>query len=106
MHGDGVQRYRAIMVFADISRPDQPRTRAAYDQQVAHFKPYREHTVPMTFAVEHAGRNPAPPWPTAAKAPLAPQMLDCCRWFRWPCTRRALRGRRRLLWTPHRAVVG
>lgn len=43
------QRFRPITLFAEV--PGQPlaRARAAYDQQVAHFKPYREHALPMPF---------------------------------------------------------
>src|SRR5882762_213559 len=42
------QRFRTILVYADIM-PGATRARAAYDQQVAHFKPYREHTLPMPY---------------------------------------------------------
>ena len=42
------QKYRPLMLYAEDA--DQgPRTRAAYDMQVAHFKPYREHTITMPF---------------------------------------------------------
>ena len=44
------QRYRPIMIFADAAPATGPRQRAAYDQQVAHFKPYREYSVPITNA--------------------------------------------------------
>jgi 7-cyano-7-deazaguanine synthase len=45
-----VQKFRPIMLYAETG-PQQPgsRIRAAYDQQVVHFKPYREHTLPMPF---------------------------------------------------------
>lgn len=43
------QKYRAIMVYVDTAPAGGTRRRAAYDQQVAHFKPYREHTLPMGF---------------------------------------------------------
>ena len=44
------QRFRTIMVYADIAPGGgRARSRAAYDQQVAHFKPYREHTLPMPY---------------------------------------------------------
>jgi hypothetical protein len=43
------QKYRPIMVFAELTAMPASRGRAAYDQQVAHFKPYREHTLPMPF---------------------------------------------------------
>jgi 7-cyano-7-deazaguanine synthase in queuosine biosynthesis len=42
------QKYRPVMLYCEDA--DQgPRTRAAYDMQVAHFKPYREHTLTMPF---------------------------------------------------------
>jgi 7-cyano-7-deazaguanine synthase in queuosine biosynthesis len=43
------QRFRPILLYAEISPQAGSRARAAYDQQVAHFKPYREHSVPMPF---------------------------------------------------------
>jgi len=43
------QKYRPIMLFAEIAPQPGSRTRAAYDQQVAHFKPYREHSLPMPY---------------------------------------------------------
>src|SRR2546429_7656549 len=52
------QRYRPIMLYAEITPQAGSRARAAYDQQVAHFKPYREHSVPMTyFAGIRGGRG-------------------------------------------------
>jgi 7-cyano-7-deazaguanine synthase in queuosine biosynthesis len=45
------QRYRVVMLHAEIGAGTGTeagsRLRAAYDQQVAHFKPYREHSLPM-----------------------------------------------------------
>jgi len=43
------QKYRPILVFIDLSPDRASRSHLAYDQQVAHFKPYREHTIPMPF---------------------------------------------------------
>jgi 7-cyano-7-deazaguanine synthase in queuosine biosynthesis len=43
------QKFRPIMMYAETSAAPAARSRAAYDQQVAHFKPYREHTLAMTF---------------------------------------------------------
>lgn len=42
------QRFRTIMIYAEVA-PGAARSRAAYEQQVAHFKPYREHTLPMPY---------------------------------------------------------
>lgn len=43
------QKYRPVMLFADIAQRPGSRVRAAYEQQVQHFKPYREHTLPMPY---------------------------------------------------------
>ena len=55
------QKYRPIMLFAEMTAQAGGRGRAAYDQQVAHFKPYREHTLPMPFlaALGQSGLQPA-----------------------------------------------
>jgi 7-cyano-7-deazaguanine synthase in queuosine biosynthesis len=73
-----LQKYRPILLHAEIVQQQGSRVRAAYDQQVAHFKPYREHTLPMPFL--------APVTDTSAQgsfisdprvpAPLAPLMLE------------------------------
>ena len=73
-----VQKYRPILIHVDIPQPSAARARAAYDQQVAHFKPYREHTLPMPFfsgmstlaAQNAAAADPRHP------APVGPQMLE------------------------------
>jgi len=72
------QKYRPILVHAEIPHPAAARARAAYDQQVAHFKPYREHSLAMPYfssmstaaAQQAASADPRHP------APLGPQMLD------------------------------
>lgn len=43
------QRFRPVMVFVDAAQRPGSRARAAYDMQVAHFKPYREHTLSMPY---------------------------------------------------------
>ncbi len=71
------QRYRPVMIFADFTQGDTGRKRAAYDQQVAHFKPYREYSV-----ADRAGWRSGPAQNLAAVADprqgstVAPQMLD------------------------------
>lgn len=42
------QKHRVILIHVDAGG-DALRGKAAYDQQVGHFKPYREHTLPMPF---------------------------------------------------------
>jgi len=41
------QKYRPIFIYAEAAQAGSPRQRAAYDQQVTHFKPFREQTVTM-----------------------------------------------------------
>jgi 7-cyano-7-deazaguanine synthase in queuosine biosynthesis len=43
------QKHRPIMLYAETSTATGARSRAAYDQQVGHFKPYREHLLSMPF---------------------------------------------------------
>lgn len=43
------QRYRLIMMCADLGGTTGSRRRAAYDMLVGHLKPYREHTLPMPY---------------------------------------------------------
>ena len=43
------QKYRPILLYVELTTSPATRMRAAYDQQVAFFKPYREHTLPMAF---------------------------------------------------------
>ena len=87
-----VQKYRPVMLFAETARGPGPGARAAYDQQVAHFKPFREHTLAMPFASTldpgrgaPAGGAMASGASTAAAAaapdprhpaPLGPQMVE------------------------------
>jgi hypothetical protein len=70
------QRYRPVMIFAETTAGDSGRKRAAYDQQVAHFKPYREYSV----SIAQAGGAPAQNLAAAADprqgSTMAPQMLD------------------------------
>jgi hypothetical protein len=70
------QKYRPVMIFADTTPGSAGRMRAAYDQQVAHFKPYREYAVPIV----QAGTGPAQPGPAVAdprqSANISPQLLD------------------------------
>jgi 7-cyano-7-deazaguanine synthase len=50
------QRYRVVMLHAEIGAGTGTETgsrlQAAYGQQVAHFKPYREHSLPMGWLAE------------------------------------------------------
>jgi 7-cyano-7-deazaguanine synthase in queuosine biosynthesis len=73
-----VQKYRAILLYAETAPGGAPASKAAYDQQVAHFKPFREHTLAMPFFATRDGA--APPAAAGAvdprvQAPLGPQMV-------------------------------
>ena len=44
------QKYRPVMIYCDTEGQNPPpRRKAAYDRQVAHFKPFREHTIDLTY---------------------------------------------------------
>ena len=72
------QKFRAVMLYAEVGETPGPRSRAAYEQQLNHFNPYREHTLPMPYlsvmepSEELAAAASDPRHPT----PIAPQMLD------------------------------
>ena len=53
------QKYRPVMLYAEITPQAGSRARAAYDLQVAHFKPYREHSLPMPFLASVGKDNSA-----------------------------------------------
>jgi len=74
------QKYRPILVYVETEPAGAPGCRSAYDQQVAHYKPFREHTIAMPFFAPRAGDAPV----AAASAgsvdprvhpPLGPQMV-------------------------------
>lgn len=80
------QRYRPILLHA-LSGPlnesggtEPSRRRVAFDQQVAHFKPYREHVLPMPYLAQLAGaagpRPPASASDPRQQTPIAPQMVE------------------------------
>ena len=74
-----VQKYRPVLVYADASPGGSPAARAAYDQQVAHFKPFREHTRSLPFAAPGGAATRAPAAPSSTDprphTPLGPQMV-------------------------------
>jgi 7-cyano-7-deazaguanine synthase len=43
------QKHRLILLSADTGGSTGSRKRGAYDMLVTHFKPFREHTLPMQF---------------------------------------------------------
>jgi hypothetical protein len=73
------QKHRTVMLYAagDVEAKEALRSRAAYEQQVAHFKPYRDHTVVLPqLAVAGATRQATttsdPRYPT----PAGPKLLE------------------------------
>ena len=73
----GGAKYRPIMLHAEVEQHPGSRVRAAYDQQVAHFKPYREHTLSMPFLAPVQQERPAT-MNTDPRIPavLGPQMQE------------------------------
>ena len=43
------QKYRSVLLYAEAVAGVQSRAKQAYDMQVGHFKPYREHTIGMSL---------------------------------------------------------
>ena len=77
-----VQKYRPILIhcdFAPTGSGSMPRARVAYDQQVGHFKPYREHTLAMPFLAPFAstpGAGIAHVADPRQVTPVGPAMVD------------------------------
>src|SRR5688572_1042923 len=75
------QKHRPILLYAEAVPQPGSRMRMAYDQQVQHFKPYREHTLQMPFLTalatdERRGPTAADPRQHGQGGPRAPQMLE------------------------------
>ncbi|HWE97751.1 MAG TPA: 7-cyano-7-deazaguanine synthase [Tepidisphaeraceae bacterium] len=72
------QKYRPVLLHVEIAPQPGSRTRAAYDQQVAHFKPYREHSLVMPFLSLLAGAGHKPQAMTDPRHPAlrGPQMQE------------------------------
>lgn len=73
------QKHRPVTLFVEVEQGPASRARAAYDQQVGHFKPYREHTLAMPFLTGIGAAAETPP--AAAADPrqhgiVAGQLLD------------------------------
>lgn len=70
------QRFRPVMLYVELSPGTPSRHRAAYDLQVSHFRPYREHTIPMPYlnGLAPGMRQPAPH--TRGSAILAEKLSD------------------------------
>jgi 7-cyano-7-deazaguanine synthase in queuosine biosynthesis len=72
------QKYRPILLHAEVTQQPGSRVRAAYDMQVAHFKPYREHSLPMPFlsVVQPAGSGATSISDPRVPAAVAPQLIE------------------------------
>jgi Queuosine biosynthesis protein QueC len=71
-----VQKFRPIMLHAESAQSPGPRQRAAFDQQVTHFKPYREISISlpiMTATNPDAANSVADP---RAATPLAMRLTE------------------------------
>jgi 7-cyano-7-deazaguanine synthase len=72
------QKYRIVTVFAETGDVPGPRARAAYEQQVTHYKPFREQTLTMPYLApvelsrEAAAAANDPRHPT----PIAPALIE------------------------------
>lgn len=72
------QKYRPLMLYAEIAPQAGSRARAAYDQQVAHFKPYREYSLAMSFlaALGQPSQQPLSVSDPRQPAAISKQVLD------------------------------
>jgi 7-cyano-7-deazaguanine synthase len=73
-----VQKYRPVMLHAEVAQQAGSRVRAAYDAQVQHFKPYREHALSMPFlgAVQPVTTSASIASDPRLPAAVAPQLLE------------------------------
>ena len=71
------QKFRIVLLHIESTEQTTSRLRAAYDLQLAHFKPYREHTLAMPFlSIVHQGTPTQPISDPRHIAPLAPQLVS------------------------------
>ena len=72
------QRHRLVMLHVEAVQQSGSRMRAAYDMQVSHFKPYREHTLPMPYlaAFQSAGMNMAAASDPRTQMAVATQVIE------------------------------
>ncbi len=70
------QRYRPILLHGEASAQPESRSRAAYEQQVAHFKPYREYAIPLAFMSHVPANSPMVAADPRQTIPIGPQLID------------------------------
>jgi len=68
------QKYRVVMLYIESDAAGRPRARQAYEQQVAHFKPFREHALAMPFLGNLEGAAPMSAAVQAADPRVAPSV--------------------------------
>lgn len=72
------QKHRVVMVMVETGWAIEPRLASAFEQQAAHFKPFREHVLPMPFLApllaESAGTSEAVD--PRALAPVTPRLIE------------------------------
>jgi 7-cyano-7-deazaguanine synthase in queuosine biosynthesis len=70
------QRYRPILLHGETSAQPGSRVRAAYEQQVAQFKPYREYSIPIAFTAHLPANSNNVVADPRQTTPIAPQLID------------------------------
>jgi len=70
------QKYRPVMVHIEQAPATASRARAAYDQQVAHFKPYREHSISLATSAHPTPEKKASAADQRQATPLAPRLQE------------------------------
>lgn len=72
------QKFRPIMLYAQAVANPVSNGKAAYDMQVQHFRPYREHTLAMPYltTLRERSTSPAPPTDPRMPAPLGPHLTE------------------------------
>ena len=71
------QRFRPILLDFVGDAAATSRLNTAFEQQVAHFKPYRHHAISMPhLAMVHESATPQPPPDPRAPMQLAPQLIS------------------------------
>lgn len=72
------QKHRPVLLHVEAAPTATPRARAAYDQQVAHFKPYREHCISIAASAHTPieARGAANSGDLRQQPPLGPKLQE------------------------------
>jgi 7-cyano-7-deazaguanine synthase len=71
-----VQKYRPIIVYADAAGKTKERCRAAVDQQVAFFKPYREYSLTLPVSIAGPFQQSSTSADPRQASSIAPELLQ------------------------------